>query len=241
MGANLYVISDAVMLKNENIKQITPILGNDLTARQYFEYALPWYNKSGKLMTPGEVGCALSHIEAYKRILEDSIPGVIFEADILLSGVTLDKVLEFTENRAEDFIHLGWHPLVNEKIYFKGSFDEEKKLFLVNPNVNFYGGFAYYISPMMAKILLNIHMKHLIPADSWAIIFNMIDINPYFYPLLSHPEERGSLHKQRLSVKGDGFQLNKESIKFYLSKKLKRSLSYLKYSGDIRPEDERIK
>lgn len=69
-------------------------------------------------MTPGEVGCALSHIEAYKRILEDSISGVIFEADMLLSDVTVDKVLEFTENRAEDFIHLGWHPLVNEKNLF---------------------------------------------------------------------------------------------------------------------------
>lgn len=72
-------------------------------------------------------------------------------------------------------------------------------MFLVNPNVNFYGGFAYYISPLMAKTLLDIRLKHLIPADSWAVIFNMINIKPYFYNLLSHPEERSSLQMQQLS------------------------------------------
>lgn len=56
------------------------------------------------------------------------MPAIILEAGMLLFDEALNKILHFTDNRAEDFIHLGWHPLINEKIYFKGSFDEEKNV-----------------------------------------------------------------------------------------------------------------
>ncbi len=68
-----------------NVQRIEPILGSKLTAELYFESIIHRYNKTGKILSPAELGCSLSHLSIYQKILKNDKPAIILESDILTS------------------------------------------------------------------------------------------------------------------------------------------------------------
>lgn len=96
----------------------------------------------------GEVGCSLSHIKAWKRIIELDEPCVILEDDVQCCSYNLLMELEKIEYNEEiDLIYLGRQPLEPENEL------EHSKTFLV-PNRSWLAH-AYWLTPRGAKKLLD--------------------------------------------------------------------------------------
>jgi glycosyl transferase family 25 len=119
------------------------------------------YAKKGEILyshlTPGAVGCALSHRAIYQKIVDENINScLILEDDITLDDKFLDKLLNI-ENEIKtndniinyDLFFLGYHPAsaLNSYKYYSPNI---KKLFAV------YGLFGYIVTNKGAKKLLDI-------------------------------------------------------------------------------------
>jgi glycosyl transferase family 25 len=181
-------------------QQITPIAGPKLTANAYFEKILGNFHETGELLSPSELGCALSHISVYQRIMETGRAAIILESDITPSANQLSLAMAFCRETTLDFVHLGWHPQVSYGVYFIGLFDKKNQAYRIEPSRNFYGAFAYYITPVAAAELLDFHQATLRKADYWSAFFEGAETPPYFRPFFEHPVERGELDRQRKSA-----------------------------------------
>lgn len=60
--------------------------------------------RCGKGLSRGEIGCALSHIEFFKHVIDDKVPAFVFEDDVsFLSGIVdqLTKAYQFLKDAQE--------------------------------------------------------------------------------------------------------------------------------------------
>jgi glycosyl transferase family 25 len=222
---DVYQISESQDCDNDIIK-VMPVNGPKLYAKDFFEKSVEWYNKSGKLISPSEAGCTLSHLSIYEKIVSSQRPALILETDITATEEQMQKVKEITQNLEVDFIHLGWHPSIFSGTYFKGKFDSKLGLYQVNPYSNFHGTYAYYITPRCAKELLAFHKTAFRKADSWAIYFAETTIIPYFYPIFTHPPARrgidndmdNDMDNERLKVNRRVYSIDQANIIFFIKK-----------------------
>lgn len=74
------------------------------------EAAWIWENKRFlRHLTDGELACALSHVHAYRKIVDEGLPGaIIFEDDAILSGA-LKHFVAVRGHQAGDMVLLGHH------------------------------------------------------------------------------------------------------------------------------------
>lgn len=227
-----YKITDEHLSQLEidfNFVAVNPIFGSKFSSVVYFNHILPAYNSSGKLLSPSELGCALSHISIYKKIIEADQPAIIFESDIIPSDKALKRAIKLCENSNVEFIHLGRHPSTAYGTFFKGTKAETLNLFIVDPARDFYGAFAYYITTKTAKELLKYHAESIKLADSWASFFLTSTITPYHLPLFNHPPTRNEMHEERLSVSGTVYSLSPTSLAFFMRKFFAQKLSFFKF------------
>jgi glycosyl transferase family 25 len=234
---DIYKLTDRPLSDIElqfDVKAVDPIMGNKLSAKMYFDCILPEYNKSGKLLSPPELGCALSHIKIYESIVSSNTPAIILETDIEPKRNQLSEAISLCSASNEDFIHLGWHPSTEYGVFIKGK--KKGKLYLIDPNNNFYGTFAYYVSVDAASQLLQFQSNSIKLADSWAQFFMQSNIEPYFKPIFVHPPVRSDLSVQKMSVSRHIYNIQLQSIQFYLKKLLVQKLSKFKFwNKEIKP------
>ncbi|QOW50612.1 glycosyltransferase family 25 protein [Acinetobacter sp. YH12138] len=175
--------------------EIIGIKGADLPTKEYFEMAVKGREKP---LTPGELGCTLSHLEAlksflmtndqYALVLEDDaiIPNAlnfdVLEQEIInkkipsntlvsLCGIQM-KVCKKVRGKIEDFQFLG------------------QKVLNVSPHffhrVNY--AVAYVIDRDMAKTLLNYHLP-IRRTDDWSYLFDFdASTKIWMINLIDHPE-----------------------------------------------------
>lgn len=101
------------------VKVVEGIKGAELKASEYFQRIQFWRSRSGWMMTPGELGCALSHREAL-RLASESGQGVhlILEDDFIVSDEALCWILQTCMNlRTGTLMHLGGLEGTPERIY----------------------------------------------------------------------------------------------------------------------------
>lgn len=170
---------------------------------QYHFSVLPSWSEpfTRKTMTRGEVGCALSHYQLWKRIVDEHLPyTLILEDDTVLCPDLMSK-LTMLNDIPYELMYLGRRPLhdstelqVNESI--------------VRAKYS-YGTHAYILSYAGAQKLMGNYLENLIPVDEYISL--MYDLEyphkeyvPYFKremveaysitPLLIHIME-GDLYK----------------------------------------------
>lgn len=228
----IFKITDRALSPDEEyfgVTKVEPILGALLSSTAYFSKVLPYYNQSGKLLTPAELGCALSHISIYNTIKDIGEGAIIFEADIEPSAAQLRGAIGFCSKTDADFLHMGWHPDVENNVYFKGSKTRENNLYVIEPQHNFYGAFAYFVSVRMAKELIKYHSNSIKLADSWATFFLQSDVLPLFYPIFTHPPSRNEMHQERIQLSYQVYSLSAGSLMFYIKKLFFQKLALLKF------------
>jgi glycosyl transferase family 25 len=125
-------------------------------------------------LNQGEIGCALSHLDIYKRIIHNNIPYLfILEDDINIDN-ELYRIIENTEtflkeNIDVDIVMLGYSTdAVNYKNSIRLSFRKRKKWdnrLIGKPVQRFYGTYSYFITNTGARKIVNLHNELIYPSD----------------------------------------------------------------------------
>lgn len=181
----------------ENDINIVGIKGGNMTAKEYFNLAVHGRTKP---LTPGELGCTLSHLEIYKRfLLTENNFALIFEDDAIfpeaLSYKELwDQIKQYKFGSGFLLSLGGIQMKVCRKV--RGMIQENKlyskQVIKVNPH--FYNKicytYAYVIDRTMAEILLKYHDRPR-RADDWSYLYDFnSSINIYMTNLIDHPVEQ---------------------------------------------------
>ncbi|MCR4939980.1 MAG: glycosyltransferase family 25 protein [Treponemataceae bacterium] len=130
-----------------------------------------------RLMTPGEIGCALSHQIIYKKMIAENIPyALIFEDDAVISPDLIKVLPELEKNiHPNQMINLAKCDLAYKKnrIHIYGEY------FLSKPYMVKYGSIAYAVGYIITKeaaeTILSINFPVFTPADNWGCFRKLID------------------------------------------------------------------
>ncbi|MBF7682338.1 glycosyltransferase family 25 protein [Acinetobacter sp. B5B] len=212
------------------------IIGNHLTVKEYFFRAVT--NRLCPL-TPGELGCALSHLSAIKDFLaSDDEYAVIFEDDVT-------EVLPVDLNQLEHYIHelnleqgfllsLGGiqmemcyrvrGKLLAQQLYGKNILKIDKDFLQ-----HLFYAYAYVIDRKMARLLIEYHGEQPKTYDHWHPILEK-DPSVHFYGtfIFDHPKmgddivTKSYLEQERLQV----YKAKRPRQKFlhYMRRKIKRHM-----------------
>ncbi len=209
------------------------IKGAELTVKEYFNQAVAGHDKA---LTPSELGCTLSHLEALKDFLNSSEQyAVVFEDDAIQNGkfalADVEKCIDNLGLESCFFLSLGGIQLRhNQKV--KGTFYPKLMLErnLLKIHAYYYHklvyAYAYIVDRKMAEILLRYHSTPQV-FDHWAGVSCMEpNINLYATYLFDHPpvndlEADSYLEAERIKNSHD-VKLNHHSHKF--SQRLLKSL-----------------
>ena len=147
--------------KNNNVIRIDAIngktldlqnLSQSLVTKNGINDAINNNLSMGIPLTRGAIGCALSHREAFKKIIEKNInAALIVEDDISINELYNDTIHELYMNKPDDYdiIYLGYHDATIKYIYEQIN-DTFCKAYIV------YGLFGYIVTNNGAKKLLDI-------------------------------------------------------------------------------------
>lgn len=179
------------------------VKGGELSAKEYFELAVKGRDKP---LTPGELGCTLSHLAALKRFLETSDEfALILEDDAILkndlSYQMLSDGLSKIDLPKNLLLSIGGIQM-KECRKVRGKFCEfsllNKKVLKVVPDfyhrVNY--TVSYIVDRKMAKTLLEYH-KPVRRADDWSCLYDFdTSSNILMTYLVDHPVvEKGEGNK----------------------------------------------
>lgn len=168
----------AKRLANLNIEyeRFVGVCGKDLSNRERDASVnhFRWWCAVGRQPTFGEIGCGLSHIGIYKRMIHDNIPyACILEDDVILDD-RFPEILEYGENyMAEDIpqvMLLSNHSKDIGKYgdrhtgFFSNTSEEEIKILEASGDFCSEG---YFINKLAANNLLQANFPMITPCDWW--------------------------------------------------------------------------
>lgn len=183
-------------IQQENIS-IIGVKGGEISAKEYFNLAVQGRKKP---LSPGELGCTLSHLEIYRSLLASKNDfALILEDDAIFSDILSYKKLieeiEQLELKSGFLLSLGGIQMkVCRKV--RGTIEKNKlcskKVIKVNPH--FYNKicytYAYVIDRTMAETLIKYHDKPR-RADDWSYLHDLnSSVNIYMTNLIEHPVEQ---------------------------------------------------
>ena len=218
------------------------IKGADLTTKDYFELAVKGRSQS---LSPGEVGCTLSHIEALKQFLVSGDDyALILEDDAILPQkltlANLENEVKAVNLPSNIILSLGGiqmkecrkvRGVYKETLFFK------KTVLEVVPD--FYHRVcytvAYIVDQAMAQTLINYHSM-LRRADDWSYLFDF-DSNAHIYMtyLVDHPVIEAGEKNQQLSTIEAERELKKDLAQSQFGANIRRNFAkilYKKYKID---------
>jgi glycosyl transferase, family 25 len=102
---------ESILERNGHVVSfIKAIRGEDFDAHTYYSKINFYLQRTGKLISPAELGCAMSHGEAYKALCSSDEPrAIILEDDAILDDQACKKLslLGSLDIDGDSFIHLG--------------------------------------------------------------------------------------------------------------------------------------
>lgn len=106
-------------------RRIQAVYGKDLTQSEVREKVSLWRWRcaQGRAPTPGEIGCALSHLKALRAIVDEGLPyACIMEDDIMLMGdlkARLEEMEKWYREGNQGCVFLFNHDTINGTIRWK--------------------------------------------------------------------------------------------------------------------------
>ncbi|GAB3371828.1 glycosyltransferase family 25 protein [Spongiibacter taiwanensis] len=172
--------------------------------------------KIGRVLTSAEIGCALSHIEVYKKIiLQDKKYALILEDDVIIEP-DFKSVCAAAVERIEnsDIIFLGSHTSSNRHkdvfLKIRGKTQISLGRYIGYPAEPPYGAYAYLVSRASAKKMLEIVANLSLPIDHYTSSSALLDIkvikpsvirvNSKLETLSNLNEDRYRLHQAKLRI-----------------------------------------
>lgn len=174
----------------KNMEIINAINGKEQSAKDYFYFLSRLYSKNRNLITPSELGCTLSHLDALNNFLnsEDKY-SLILEDDILGADINIESIREITNHLPQNSILIcggqegfdNWKYIVGKKVA-DGLYE------LPRFSSKFiYRACCYVVDRDSARYLYKYHSENYGIADHWYNILKGSDVNFFYYNQLCHP------------------------------------------------------
>lgn len=192
-----------------NCHFIDAIFGKDLDASFVKEVTDDEVSRKihGKLLSRGEIGCALSHIKIYREIVEKKIENaIIFEDDIVLEK-GFEEIIGKTKNFPEDWevMLLGYYSRASDELISKSSLWFKKNLVGDFHAVRLvqlaFGTHGYMINSKGVKKLLDSLETIVKPIDHYTGIesyVNMYAIKPRVVRISDKFKYNSSIDQERI-------------------------------------------
>lgn len=198
--------------------------GRQLSANDFHSSSVSYYNETGRLMTPSEVGCTLSHMNALKLFIASGKPyALILEDDIIGNDAAIHRIGEIASQlREKDFFVCGGQEGLTRYRFLFGKREIGPDLFRVSSlsRKHLLRACCYVITQTTARKIIERNSKRIMLADYWATYFPSKEFTFYFAKLLKHPLDLSHSHieKERLA------KANPPGLCSFLSRKLNRKV-----------------
>jgi len=180
--------------------------GRKLSAKEYYDQTIDYFIKRNKIMSPSELGCTLSHINALEEFMKtDSYYALILEDDVIGNDKDIEKIFEISQKLDQNslFICGGQDGLSSKKYQFGKETSLADGLFEVCKfsYQHIFRTCCYVVTKKSAKEILEYHKKCLTLADEWDEFFKNSDTKIYYANILSHPKDLVNSHIEEYRAK----------------------------------------
>lgn len=197
----------------ESFNLIEAVDGRVMSAKEYFALAMPSLRLHGRLLSPAEMGCALSHVKAYEAFIASEAEfGLFIEDDVIGDDSCVKFAFEMSQNLPKNSVLLcgcqdglsARFSAFGKRVIDVRNFNENTKfslpvalkdkdcsLFLVSPisHGTICRTAAYILSKESAKRLLQVQKSILSTSDLWEYLLKKCELNMYFSDIFVHPED----------------------------------------------------
>lgn len=166
--------------------------GRAMSAKEYYGYALPGLEAYGRLLSPSEVGCSLSHVRAYEEFLKsDASFALILEDDVIGDESGVKKAFETAAkmDAGSALVCGAQDGLEGRFSAFGKKLDEDFWLVSKRSYGTIYRAAAYVLDRRAAEAILQTHKKALCVADFWQILLLKNGLKMYFSDIFAHPTD----------------------------------------------------
>ena len=164
--------------------------GRAMSAKEYYGYALASLEAYGRLLSPSEVGCSLSHVRAYEEFLKsDASFALILEDDVIGDESGIKKAFETAAkmDAGSALVCGAQDGLEGRFSAFGKKLDEDFWLVSKRSYGTIYRAAAYVLDRRAAEKILQTHKKALCVADFWQILLLKNGLKMYFSDIFAHP------------------------------------------------------
>lgn len=182
--------------------------GRCLPASEYFSHIKGSLQRLSGILTPTEVGCALSHMKCLEEAQEMDGPVLILEDDVIGTDESLDQAIGRMAGMsgAEVMFMGGMQDLPSwTRVYGERRTDDSAgAAYKIDPCSYKYlwRTCCYAVTPLAARLLLKQQQTALHRADDWGVFFSRLPIRATLTSLLEHPPvgQNSNLSAERESM-----------------------------------------
>lgn len=213
-----------------NFNLIDAIDGRNILAKEYFLKVLPFVGVYGRLMSPSELGCTLSHIQALKDFLKSGQErALIIEDDLIGGDFEIELISSLAAKLTENSLLIcgGQNGLASRKWLFV---KKKSDFYEVSPASygNIFRTCCYVVTRSSAIAILKRHKNGVTLADKWSEFFVETDVNIYYVDLFDHPED---LSQSTIEVERN-MQKERRSVFKFSSETYRRIIKFFRYMRD---------
>ncbi|WP_321968700.1 glycosyltransferase family 25 protein [Paraburkholderia tropica] len=202
----------ASMLENERftVSVIDAVYGPELNAKEYFSAIQHYLSFRNRLITPSELGCALSHKKAYEALLRTGEShALILEDDVILDADACVSIRQIMEKMGQfdGYLHLGgMDGLLRSFERVGGTICcEIPPVFRVHDGDlgHLYRTVGYVISASFAKEVLSLMERDIFVIDDFSHVRNHVQVGDfYFSSVVKHPTDlsASSIQSERTTM-----------------------------------------
>lgn len=180
--------------------------GSKLSAQDYFNYTNKYLSIHNRIITPGELGCALSHLEALEDFIKTNEEyAIILEDDIVGSDDGIEEICSIVNSLSIDGVLICGGQTSNRNNKYQ--LGRKTKIDVVLELSKFsyqyiFGTCCYSLNRVTAKYILESHQEYIKIADNWNLLMNNYHGGIYYTDLFYHPDDRSNsnLQKDRLKI-----------------------------------------
>ena len=188
----------------DNIQCVNAINGSDLPCNEFYRHVSNHFKIRNRLLSPGEIGCFLSHQIALNRFLKsDSSHALILEDDVSVTDEDIDLILQVNATLPQHsiFIPGGQNGLPSQR-YLLGKPTIFPPVYRLHPfsGKHLWRTCCYVVDRATAIQILERTVNFTTVADDWRYFFQET-IPSYFYSnLVQHPTDLSSSHIEKFRI-----------------------------------------
>lgn len=216
------------------VEFIAAVNGKKMPAGDYFAATRGYLRATGRMMTPSEVGCGMSHIAVYRRVVETGEPcALVLEDDAILDDASCETIHKLVALKLHEqgFLHLGGQEGLEDSIgEARGRLlPGDLEIWDVNRDDwdNVYRSVGYVLALPLAKKLVALADRGVFISDDFPYYLGATDTDHiYLCNVVGHPVDLGNSAIESERAAARAAKKANRSLAARLQNELKRTVEY---------------